>query len=167
VGGTGDGFAGGGRTGGGEEACRDAGIEPGRYLEGDWSPGWAYETGLRLVREGLPGAIFAASDHSVLGLYRAFSETGVRVPTDVSVVGFDDIEGSDYFAPPLTTVRQDFPGLARRAIDLLLGSVDGRPVDGTPIPPVLIVRQSTAPPPAPRGPAASRVRRAHRRDRPD
>jgi DNA-binding LacI/PurR family transcriptional regulator len=152
------------RKRGWEEACRDAGIQPGRYLEGDWSPGWAYETGLRLVREGLPGAIFAASDHSALGLYRAFSESGIRVPTDVSVVGFDDIEGSDYFAPPLTTVRQDFPGLARRAIDLLLGSIDGRPVDGTPIPPVLIVRQSTAPPGSPKGPAASRAPLRRRRE---
>jgi len=134
------------RKRGWESALRDAGLPLGLYLEGDWSPKWAYETGLRLVAEGLPGAIFAASDHTALGLYRAFSEHGVRVPDDVSVVGFDDIEGSDYFAPPLTTVRQDFPGLARRAIDLLLAAIDGRTVDRTPILPALKIRASTAPP---------------------
>jgi DNA-binding LacI/PurR family transcriptional regulator len=99
-----------------------------------------------LIREGLPTAIFAASDHTALGLYRAFAEHRVRVPGEVSVVGFDDIEGADYFAPPLTTVRQDFPGLARQAINLLRATMEGRPADRTPIAPVLKIRQSTAPP---------------------
>jgi DNA-binding LacI/PurR family transcriptional regulator len=134
------------RKRGWESALRDAGLTPGVYAEGDWSPKWAFETGLRLIREGLPQAIFAASDHTALGLYRAFAENGVRVPQDVSVVGYDDIEGSDYFAPPLTTVRQDFTGVARHAIELLLAAIDGRAVDSTPTLPVLQVRASTAPP---------------------
>jgi len=68
------------------------------------------------------------------------------VPADVSVVGFDDIEGADYFYPPLTTIRQDFTALARRSIDLLLRAVEGRDTDLTPLAEVLVIRDSTAPP---------------------
>jgi len=138
------------RKRGWEAALRDAGLRPGLCLEGDWSPKWAYETGLRLVEEGkLPQAIVAASDHTALGVIRAFTEKGVRVPEDVSIVGFDDIEGSDYFLPPLTTVRQDFTTLAITSIDMLLGAIEGREVDRTPNPPKLVIRQSSAPPRSP------------------
>lgn len=134
------------RRSGWESALRDAGLEPGLYLEGDWSPRWAYETGLRLVDEGkLPHAVFAVSDHTALGLVRAVTEKGLRVPDDVSVVGFDDVEGSDYFRPPLTTVRQDFPALARASLEVLLAAIEGREAVRTPSPPTLIVRDSAAP----------------------
>jgi DNA-binding LacI/PurR family transcriptional regulator len=134
------------RKQGWEAALRDAGLLPGLCLEGDWSPKWAYETGLRLVEEGnIPQAIVAASDHTALGVIRAFAEKGVRVPEDVSIVGFDDIEGSDYFLPPLTTVRQDFTALADASIEVLLGAIGGREVDRTPSPPTLVVRMSSAP----------------------
>lgn len=132
------------RKRGWEAALRDAGLEPGLCIEGDWSPRWAYEAGLRLVREGrIPQAIFAASDHTALGLIRAFAENGVRVPDDVSVVGFDDVEGSDFFLPPLTTVRQDFNALALMSTEVLLGAMEGRDVDRTPIAPTLVVRASS------------------------
>jgi len=132
------------RKRGWEAALGDAGLPPGLCLEGDWSPRWAYETGLRLVREGkVPQAVFAASDHTALGLIRALTENGIRVPEDVSVVGFDDIEGSDYFLPPLTTVRQDFTALAHMSMEVLLGAMEGREVDRTPIAPTLIVRESS------------------------
>lgn len=134
------------RKRGWESALSDAGLPPGRYVEGDWSPRQAYETGLLLVDKGVPGAIFAASDHMALGLIRAFSEHGVRVPGDVSVVGYDDIDGSDFFLPPLTTVRQDFTALGRGSVERLVGSIEGRDVDWTPITPVLVVRDSTSPP---------------------
>jgi DNA-binding LacI/PurR family transcriptional regulator len=131
------------RRRGWEGALRDAGLTPGLLLEGDWSPGWAYRTGLDLVREGrVPQAIFAASDHTALGLIRAFTESGIRVPDDVSIVGYDDIEGSDFFVPPLTTVRQDFTALARASIDVLLGAIEGREVDRPPSVPTLIARDS-------------------------
>jgi len=131
------------RKRGWEAALRDAGLEPGLCLEGDWSPRWAYEAALQLVREGrIPQAIFAASDHTALGLIRAFAENGVRVPEDVSVVGFDDIEGSDFFLPPLTTVRQNFTALALMSTEVLIGAMEGREVDRTPIAPTLVVRNS-------------------------
>lgn len=131
------------RKRGWESALRDAGLAPGLCVEGDWSPKWAYETGLRLIEEGrVPRAIFAVSDHTALGLIRAFAENGVRVPEDVSIVGFDDVEGSDYFLPPLTTVRQDFPALARATIDVLLSAVEGHAAHRAPSAPTLVVRNS-------------------------
>ncbi len=134
------------RKRGWEGAIRDAGLHPGLCLEGDWSPTWAYETGLRLAKEGtIPQAIFAASDHTALGLIRAFSESGIRVPDDVSIVGYDDVEGSDFFLPPLTTVRQDFNALADASIDVLLGAIEGREVSRAPIEPTLVTRESAAP----------------------
>ncbi|MFJ6300562.1 LacI family DNA-binding transcriptional regulator [Pseudarthrobacter oxydans] len=132
------------RKRGWEAALRDAGLPQGLCIEGDWSPRWAYETGLKLVREDrVPQAIFAASDHTALGLIRAFAENGVRVPEDISIVGFDDIEGSDFFLPPLTTVRQDFAALATMSMEVLTGAMEGREVDRTPIAPTLVVRSSS------------------------
>lgn len=135
------------RKRGWEAALKAAKLPRGLCLSGDWSPGWAYQTGLDLVERGdvLPQAIFAASDHMALGLIRAFTESGVRVPEDVSIVGFDDLEGSDYFLPPLTTVRQDFHALALGSINVLIGSIEGREVDRTPSPPTLVVRASAVP----------------------
>lgn len=131
------------RKRGWEGALRDAGLEPGLCVEGDWSPAWAYRTGLRLVKEGtVPRAVFAASDHTALGLIRALSESGIRVPEDVSVVGYDDVEGSDFFLPPLTTVRQDFTALADASIEVLLGAIEGREAERAPSMPLLVKRQS-------------------------
>jgi LacI family transcriptional regulator len=87
-----------------------------------------------------------------LGLLRAFHERGVRVPDDVSVVGFDDIPEAMYLCPPLTTIRQDFDEVGRRCIGALLRLIeadrrDGRPDRPEPVPvvsPSLIVRSSTA-----------------------
>lgn len=136
------------RKSGWEGALRDAGLTPGMCLEGDWSPAWAYETGLRLAREGkVPQAIFAASDHTALGLIRAFTESGIRVPEDVSIVGYDDVEGSDFFLPPLTTVRQDFTALAQASIEVLLGAIEGRDVVRAPSQPKLVDRKSAVRPP--------------------
>lgn len=134
------------RKRGWEGALRDAGLAPGLHLEGDWSPRWAYETALRLIDErALPEAIFAVSDHTALGLVRAMAERGLCVPEDVSVVGFDDVEGSDYFRPPLTTVRQDFPALARSGLEVLLAAIEGREVNPSPSAPTLVIRDSAAP----------------------
>lgn len=135
------------RKRGWEAALKAAKLPRGLCLSGDWSPGWAYQTGLDMVErmDVLPQAIFAASDHMALGLIRAFTESGVRVPEDVSIVGFDDLEGSDYFLPPLTTVRQDFHALALGSINVLIGSIEGKEVDRTPSPPTLVVRDSAIP----------------------
>lgn len=139
-------FDGQARKSGWEAALRAAGLPLGWYTEGDWSTTWAYQTGLQLVQDGVPEAIVAASDHTALGLIRAFAENGICVPRDVSIVGFDDIEGCDVFLPPLTTVRQDFPALASASIEVLLGAIRGQDIDRTPMTPTLVVRSSTTHP---------------------
>jgi DNA-binding LacI/PurR family transcriptional regulator len=120
--------------------------EPG-LLRGDWSARSGYELGHQL--SGMPEAtaVLCGNDSMALGLLRAFAERGRKVPDDVSVVGFDDIAEASYFLPPLTTVRQNFGELGRRALHLLMGHIgDGQP-PGAPLPisPDLVVRASTAP----------------------
>jgi DNA-binding LacI/PurR family transcriptional regulator len=125
-----------------------AGITPGEPIGGDWEAGRGFDVGRRLVREGVPTAVFAANDQLALGLLRAFAEGGVAVPRDVSVVGFDDIAGSAHFFPPLTTVQQGFAELGGRCMEMLVAAMGGLDFDSTPIPPRLVVRSSTGPAPA-------------------
>ena len=73
----------------------------------------------------LPDAVFAANDQLALGLLHAFTEAGVRVPEQISVVGFDDIAGSAHFSPPLTTVRQEFATLGRSCLRMLHAAIAG------------------------------------------
>ncbi len=91
---------------------------------------WGYESGYSAMRELLakdqpPTAVFAASDALAIGAYRALAEAGLRVPDDMSVVGFDNIEASAYTTPPLTTVHQPFSELGQEAFSLLLNMLDG------------------------------------------
>jgi DNA-binding LacI/PurR family transcriptional regulator len=94
-----------------------------------------------------------------IGLIRALTEAGLRVPEDVSVVGFDDIPVSAYVTPPLTTMRQPFDAVAHEGLRLLVQAIEKPEAEPAPAndPPVeLVVRASTAPPPAPSSPARGR-----------
>lgn len=114
---------------------------------GDWSARSGYETGRSLAREPRVTAVFAANDQMALGLIHALREAGKRVPEDVSVVGFDDLPEAPYFAPPLTTIRQEFPELGRRAMELVQRVLDGESDAAVPlVDPSLVVRSSTARP---------------------
>ncbi|MBW9092141.1 LacI family DNA-binding transcriptional regulator [Microbacterium jejuense] len=119
-----------------------AGREPER---GDWSPEAGYRIGAELVRAGVPGAVFVSSDQMALGLLHALGEAGLRVPDDVSVVGFDDIPEAAHFSPPLTTVRQDFVGLGRDAMAAVLTQLQDEEATAPPPTrvPQLVVRAST------------------------
>lgn len=115
---------------------------------GDWSADFGYHAGRELLRMRDFTAIFSSNDQMALGLMHAITEAGLRVPQDVSIVGFDDVPEAAHFWPPLTTVRQDFPELGRRCIALLLAEINGEPSTGYPrsLQPELVVRGSTAPP---------------------
>lgn len=131
-------------------ALEDAGVPVPEPVRGDWSSDRGYAVGRELA-EGVrggdgPTAVFAGNDQLALGLLRAFWESGVRVPDDVSVVGFDDVAGAGHFIPPLTTVRQPFGALGRRAIALMLDAFAGSAVRPVSIPPELVLRESTAGP---------------------
>ena len=113
------------------------------------------ESGYRAAGELLalpepPTAIVTAADLTALGAVRAATEAGLRVPEDVSVTGFDDIQLARYLHPPLTTLRQDKASLGSEAARSLLRHVDREEDVPTVVtrPVELIVRGSTAPPPA-------------------
>jgi DNA-binding LacI/PurR family transcriptional regulator len=111
-------------------------------------------TATRLLREGVTG-IVCASDPLALGAIRAVRRAGLRVPDDVSVVGYDDSAFMNCTEPPLTTVRQPIDAMGRAAVDLLVAQIAGTVVtaDELLFEPELVVRGSTAP--APTRPAAS------------
>ena len=94
--------------------------------------------------------MFVANDQMALGLLRAMHEAGREVPRDLSVVGFDDIPEAAYFLPPLTTIRQDFIEMGRRSLQMLLRTIEtgGRASQESLVPPEMIIRGSTGPPPA-------------------
>jgi DNA-binding LacI/PurR family transcriptional regulator len=124
-----------------------AGVEAGDPVHGDWSADRGYEVGQQLAAGTLPTAVFAANDQLALGLLRAFAEAGLRVPDDVSVVGFDDVDGSAYFYPPLTTVRQDFVALGTRCLEVLLSAIAGEVTEASGlIGTRLVVRATTGSP---------------------
>ncbi|MCP2048391.1 UNVERIFIED_ORG: DNA-binding LacI/PurR family transcriptional regulator [Paenarthrobacter nicotinovorans] len=133
------------RIEGWEDALTQAGLEPGTLIEGDWSAECGYREGLKIAADRSMTAIFVANDQMALGVLRAFNEAGVKVPDDISVVGFDDQPESAYFIPPLTTVAQDFEELGQRCIDLLLDRIEGE-ATGTAatVAPRLVVRSTTA-----------------------
>jgi DNA-binding LacI/PurR family transcriptional regulator len=116
-------------------------------LEGDWTPGSGYRIGAALTSEGPTfSAVFVANDQMSLGCIHALSEHGLRVPDDVSVVGFDDIPEAEHFAPPLTTMRQDFRQLGTDTLTTVLEVLEDRQVDPVSrLTPALVVRRSTSP----------------------
>ena len=116
-------------------------------IEGDWSPWSGYCAAMSLLAlDDLPTAIFAANDHMAFGVLRALHERGLKVPQEISVVGFDDIQGADCTIPPLTTIHQDHHGLGQAAMELILDAFEGRPARSFKIPAQLIVRSSTGVP---------------------
>jgi DNA-binding LacI/PurR family transcriptional regulator len=118
----------------------------------DPTPQLGYPFAKQLLERRVPfTALFAYNDISALGAIRAFQEAGLRVPQDISVVGFDDIQGAAYSVPSLTTVRQPLADMGRLAAETLLARIEGAkdsPAE-IPIEPKLVVRQSTGQAPAP------------------
>jgi LacI family transcriptional regulator len=121
-------------------------------LEGNSpSPETGYVAASKLLETGRPfTAIFCFNDISAMGAMRAFQDAGLRVPADVSVVGFDDITGAAYHTPSLTTIRQPLRRMGAIAAETLLGHIASEaesPLDLIKVEPELIVRESTGPPP--------------------
>jgi LacI family transcriptional regulator len=109
------------------QALEEAGIEvdPALVLEGDFTTPSGEAVAAQLL--GLPDpptAIFAANDQMAYGVLTAARARGLRVPRDLAVVGFDDTALAEHLRPALTTVRQPFQEMGKRAADLLLALVD-------------------------------------------
>lgn len=112
----------------------------------DPTPQLGYPFAKRLLENRKPfTALFAYNDISAIGAIRAFQERGLSVPKDISVVGFDDIQGAAYNTPSLTTVRQPLVRMGNIAAEILLARIEGREdyPSHIAIEPELIVREST------------------------
>lgn len=132
--------------------------DPTLVMEQDFS----VAAGLKMATKFLelpepPTAIFAASDLTAFGVLEAARRRNLRVPQDLSVIGFDDTFAATFTAPPLTTVRQPINAIGRVALRTLLQQARNEPIDSRHVQLMtqLVVRESTAPPPA-RAAAADR-----------
>ncbi len=118
-------------------------------VAGDFTESSGYCAGRELLRQTRrPTALFVLNDRMAFGVLSAARALGMRMPEDLSIVGFDDIDLAQFAAPPLTTVRQDARQMGELATDLLLALIAGEsPRQREIIVPVsLVVRGSTARP---------------------
>lgn len=132
------------------EALSEAGRPVPPVAVGDWSAHSGYTLGRDLVRRSDCTAVFCANDQMALGLYRAVREAGLRIPEDVSIVGFDDVDDARSYDPPLTTVMQNFVELGERCVDLVLRRLRDpqASIETLSVATELTVRSSTSGPPA-------------------
>jgi DNA-binding LacI/PurR family transcriptional regulator len=136
-----------------EEVAEELGIrirpELTVQIEGtDSTPAIGYPVGKQLLARKKPfSAVFAYNDISAIGAIWAFREAGLRVPQDVSVVGFDDIPGAAFANPGLTTVRQPLTRMGQIAAQTLIDRIEERDayVPEIAIEPEFVVRESTGP----------------------
>jgi DNA-binding LacI/PurR family transcriptional regulator len=136
------------RAAGYRQALREAGLRPRRNLVafGDGKPEGGLEAmGKLLELPEPPTAVFCYNDMSAFGALRMIQKSGLRVPHDISIVGFDDLSLASYMNPPLTTIRQPRREMGRRATEILLKLFEGsRSRNAVRFEGELVVRESTA-----------------------
>ena len=114
--------------------------------EGDFTTPSGYEAAKTMLENAQepPTAIFAGSDLQAMGVYEAARQLRLRIPEDLSVVGFDDIQTAAYMNPALTTVRQPLQDMAATATRMIVDTAAGRPFQKRIVLPTsLVVRDST------------------------
>jgi LacI family transcriptional regulator len=139
------------RLAGYERAMHEAGIAIAGHwvVESDYTSPGGYHAAVGLLERDPPSAIFAGNDMIGIGVLRAAAERNIRVPRDLSVMGFDDIQMSQFVYPALTTVGQSIMQLGETAAQLLLQRIcepSGGQVQQVIVAPNIVVRESTAPP---------------------
>jgi LacI family transcriptional regulator len=129
-----------------QRALKENGIrlDKSRLLKGDFTERSGYEAVKLLVARGeIPPALFCANDEMAIGAIRMLQEAGIRVPDQVSIVGFDDIRLSSYISPRLTTIGRPMFEMGILAAHVLLKAIAGEPMGGNVVLSVdLIVRES-------------------------
>jgi DNA-binding LacI/PurR family transcriptional regulator len=136
-----------GRTEGWRAALAGAGLAVPKIMHATWEPASGYQWGEQIASDDTATAVFCGNDDLAIGVLRALADAGLRVPEDVSVVGFDDQPYAALWKPGLTTVRQDFHDLGRRAFSLLTRLLNGKaPGPASVATPALVVRESTGAP---------------------
>ena len=125
-------------------------LQSGASHPGPSLPDEGYENAQKLLAVGRPfTALVAFNDISAIGAMRAFRDAGLRVPEDVSVIGFDDIQGAAYLTPRLTTVRQPLRRMGEIAAEQLLARISnggGQGAQQVSVQPELVKRESTCEP---------------------
>ncbi|WP_249963507.1 HTH-type transcriptional repressor PurR [Histophilus somni] len=130
-----------------EKAMQEANltINPDWIMEGFFEPEDGYECMNKiLVQDKLPTAVFCCNDVMALGAVSAIGEKGLKVPDDISVIGYDNIHASRFFSPPLTTIHQSKSRLGVQAINLLFKRISekGKEHEIIEIYPELVIRKS-------------------------
>jgi LacI family transcriptional regulator len=113
------------------------------------TPELGFEPANELLQRGSDfTAIVCYNDVSAIGAIRACRDHGLHVPGDISIVGFDDVQGAAFHNPSLTTIRQPLTQMGKVAARILLQRIRGQATfpDVVPIRPELIIRESTSPP---------------------
>ncbi|EZP77196.1 transcriptional regulator [Parageobacillus genomosp. 1] len=126
-------------------AQHDIDVDAALVQEGDFSYESGYNVTLKLLAlEKPPTAIFAANDAMAIGAIKAVRHRGGRVPEDVAVVGFDDIQMASIFEPGVTTIAQPMFDIGKQAMKLLLQLIDGEEVERRQfvLPDQLVIRES-------------------------
>lgn len=131
-----------------EQALRAVGFDrlPELVVEGDWLAPSGYNAYQQLAQlDPAPTAVFAQNDQMAVGILRAARDKGLTLPDQLSVIGVDDIPLAAYFAPPLTTLRQNFSEIGRQATRSLIETIEepDAPARQLRLPAELIVRRST------------------------
>jgi DNA-binding LacI/PurR family transcriptional regulator len=135
-----------------EEAMQAGGLipRPELVVEGNWLAPSGYQA-YQILHDlaDRPTAIFAQNDQMAVGILRAARDLGLVIPDELSVIGVDDIPQAAYFAPPLTTLRQDFSCIGQEAARLLVRLIGGNAPSTRhlKLPAELIIRRSTGPVP--------------------
>ena len=129
------------------KALLDAGlvVNPDWIMEGSFEPEDGYECMNKILRQNeLPTAVFCCNDVMALGAISAITEKGLRVPDDISIIGYDNIHSSRFYAPPLTTVHQSKSRLGERALKLLFERIHEKSAvrEVIEMHPELVIRQS-------------------------
>lgn len=136
------------RLEGWQRSIKEYSLPTSKWIEGDWSARSGYEAMAQLLKlKRRPTAVFVANDAMALGALKLLNERGIKVPEELSIIGFDDIPEANFLVPGLSTIRQDFQELGRVAIELLIDSIKNgtQPPEATLIEPELVLRESVAP----------------------
>ena len=136
------------RRDGWKKAIKNANLNRGLLVYGDWSPISGYKAIKKIVSEGSATAVFVANDAMALGVLKALNELEVRVPQDISIISFDDIPEAEFLIPSLTSIRQDFETVGKLSLELLMDVISKKERNSyqIAIQPELIIRNSTGPP---------------------
>jgi LacI family transcriptional regulator len=127
-------------------ALKEAGIayDPTLVVQGDFNEASGLKAVSHLIESRIDfSAIFAANDQTAYGAALGLYRRNLRIPDDVALVGFDDLPGSQYSIPPLTTIRQPIYQLGELGAIAVLAMLRGEAPEGELPPPLLVTREST------------------------